>query len=253
VEFLRRSASTVSSALTLSETPERLVELARSSRADVIIGVGAPTLAILQAARLPVPLLAAAAPIVPGAGLSGLSTIAEPSAQLAVLARFAPAAKRVFVVHQPSDGWLIEIARRAAASRGMSLIALSATNGRDAAVDYLNTVRSMNSRTDALWLTSQPGVLTTELVQAIVEQAWNASALVYSSALEHVTQGVLFGTYPDPRRVAERVARMALAGSNGVQLDSQPNTAVNVRTATHLVSRLDMSLLAGFTIRFGER
>jgi hypothetical protein len=253
-EFLHSTTQSIAAPLTLLETPERLRELVQSSAATVVIALGTQTIELLKSANLGIPLLAGAAPLASdSAGLSGLSTVVDPASQLHTLTRFAPHTRRVLVVHHPRDAWLIGVARRAAAVRGLELAALAATSASDAAVVYLTTLRNMARGRDALWLMQEPEFLTTDLMQSIVEQAWNSSALVYSSVLEHVAQGVLFGTYPDPRRIAQRLARMAIVGATGVSLDGEPNTAVNVRTATHLVSELDMSQLASFTIRFGER
>lgn len=253
-EFLRPSSSVVAAALTLSESPPQLHELVRTARAELVIAIGGPTLTLLQGASLRVPLLAGATPIIPSrTAVAGLSTIVDPVTQLQILTRLAPGTRRVFVVHAPRDAWLITLAQRAAVARGMRLESQSVSSARTAAVAYLNTIRGLAPGRDALWLLPESEFLTTDLVQAIVEQSWSSSALVYSSVLSHVAQGVLFATYPDARRIAQRLARMAALGSTGIALDNEPNTAVNVRTATHLVSRLDMSQLPGFTIRFGER
>jgi ABC-type uncharacterized transport system substrate-binding protein len=220
----------------------------------VLVALGTQVIDLLQAANLQLPILAGAAPILPSErGISGLSTLVDPAIQLRMLLRLAPATRRIRVVHHPREAWLISAASRAAESRGLTLIAQSVLTARDAAIGALNAIRSMSTATDAFWLTSDPQFWTTDVVQGIIEQAWNSAALVYSSVLEHVAQGALFGTYPDARRIAQRLARMLATALTPPALDADPNFAVNVRTATHLVTRLDMSELARFTLRLGER
>lgn len=184
----------------------------------------------------------------------------DPALLFARLKVFVPAAKRVFVVYDPSqNAWLIRLARQAAAARGIELVAYEASELKIALQHYQGIVASMEAGRDALWLPlDSTTVHETAVLPLVLQEAWGRNLTVFSSNVAHVRRGALFSLYPNNLEVGRDLADFALGylGSAAPPLGMVPSKtallAVNVRTAAHL--GIDtVGKTAGFDLVFPER
>jgi hypothetical protein len=252
---LRGTSTVRSEAIAPDAADSTIGTLIRTSRAEIVIALGNRVTELVQAAGIPdVSILSGAAALpVPARGLGGISTFVDPHSMCRILHGIAPGARRIVLVHSPRDAWFVRLASDAAAEAGIAVTGVLAKTASEAAVAYLEHLRSMTPGRDCLWLLSDSEILPTDLVQAVIEQAWASSILVFSSVLAHVAQGALFGTFPDPRSIGRRLAKLARGPASAFALDREPGTAINVRTATHLITQIDPRHLGDFALRFGER
>lgn len=182
-----------------------------------------------------------------------VSLAPDPALLLKQLRLLTPAVRRVFVVYSPhQNGWLIELARRAARSLDIELVATPAEDLRSALRSFQGIAAEARSGSDAIWLPQDSGVLDPEVVLPyVLQQAWDRSLVLFSSTLGHVQRGALFSLYPDNQRMGGRLASAALAlalarvppDAPRVEPLRELQAAINVRTAGHL--GLDVSAVVG--------
>ena len=189
---------------------------------------------------------------------SGISLAVDPERLFGRLLSLAPTVKRILVVYDPArDRWIMDRARKAAALLGIELHAEPASTLIESAPKYGDYIRTAQSGTDAIWLSSTSGLVNDpDLIAYLIEQAWARRIIVFSNTLDHAKAGVLFAPFPDPVALGRRLGTMAL---RTVEKRSQaprikPLTdfkiAVNARSARHLgifgghedLSRFDLVL-----------
>lgn len=154
-----------------------------------------------------------------------------------------PAARRVYVVYDPrQNSWLLRLAREAARSQGLELVAQEASDLKTAMHLYQDILASADPRRDALWL-PQDSVTVEEsaMLPVVLQEAWNRGLAVFSSSVAHVKRGALFSLYPNNVELGHSLASAALAqlagngaAARGVLPLKEVLMAVNVRTASHL-------------------
>lgn len=154
-----------------------------------------------------------------------------------------PGARRVFVVYDPrQNGWLLRLAREAARSHGLELVAQEAPDLKTAMRIYQDVVSNADPRRDALWL-PQDSVTVEEsaVLPVVLQEAWSRGLAVFSSSVAHVKRGALFSLYPNNVELGRSLAGTAmgqLSGNAGAARGVLPLRdvlmAVNVRTASHL-------------------
>jgi len=175
----------------------------------------------------------------------------DPVLLFARLKRFMPGARRVFVVYDPRhNGWLIRLAREAARSNGLELVAHEAADLQGAIRHYQQILASSDARRDALWLPQDATTVEESAVLPLVlKEAWDRNFGVFSSNVAHVKRGALFALYPDNLGLGRRLAQSALGYlatgrpvAEGVLPLREVLIAVNSRTAAHLGVKLDASL-----------
>lgn len=166
----------------------------------------------------------------------------DPALLFARLKGFIPAAKRVFVVYDPSqNAWLMRLARLAAGARGIELVAYEAADLKSALQHYQTILAGMEPGRDALWLPlDSTTVHEAAVLPLVLQEAWGRNLAVFSSNLAHVKRGALFSLYPNNLAVGRDLADYALGylGSAppppGMVPSKAVRLAVNVRTAAHL-------------------
>lgn len=173
-----------------------------------------------------------------------------------------PGARRVFVVYDPrQNAWLIQLAREAARSHGLELVAQEAADLKTATRLYQELLAGADPRKDALWLPQDATTVEeSSVLPMILQEAWNRNLVVFSSSMAHVRRGALFSLYPNNVELGRNLARSALgqppAGSaqaRGVLPLRDVLVAVNVRTAGHLGLRIDARQQRGFDLVFPEQ
>jgi putative ABC transport system substrate-binding protein len=229
-----------------------------ADRPDVLITLGRTAMILAQQVRPGIPWLAGATELpVPTPGVGGISLIVNPDRFVATLNEVAPRISRIAVVMDPQRfGWLREPMERAARVHSKQVIVYEASTIAEAATHYLNILRYGNPLTDSLWLLEQGQFITADTLPRIIEEAWAKNFLVFSSVLEHVSEGSLFALYMNPRTLGERLGQIARAtqGSQApLAFDDAPARTINLRTARHLANMVDGSTAKSFDLILGER
>lgn len=154
-----------------------------------------------------------------------------------------PSVRRVFVVYDPrSNTWLIQLAREAARSLGLELVAQEALDLKAAMRVYQEYLAGADPKRDALWLPQDLATVDESAVLPyVLQEAWSHTLAVFSSNVAHVKRGALFSLYPNNIELGRNLAGSALAQlSSGGQVKraitplKEVLMAVNVRTAEHL-------------------
>lgn len=189
----------------------------------------------------------------------GLALTAEPGAMFALLKKLDKSRNKVVVVYNPLKyKWLIDLAKRQAANNGVQLVAYEATNLKQAAIIYDEILsQSMLDKT-ALWLLQDRTVVDSKVVLPfILEKTWQKDMVVFSSALGHVSKGVLFAMYPNNIQHGEQLADMLIKVKSGSSkfgnklFPSQGlQKAINSRTAEHLGIKTSKSELREYDVVF---
>ena len=177
----------------------------------------------------------------------------DPDLLFARMKALMPATKRVYVVYDPAlNEWLIKLAKGAALSQGLELIAYEARDLRSAVMLYQNIFSGADGHSDVVWL---PQDYTTveegTVLPMVLQESWNRDIAVFSSNSTHVRRGVLFSLYPDNFGLGESLAELAqgyLKSGTYASIGMMPlhdvRSVVNLRTAKHL--RLKPSRLRDF-------
>lgn len=167
----------------------------------------------------------------------------DPALLLARLKRLRPATRRVHLVYDLKlNAWLAKLAREAARTEGLELLAQEAADQPGALRAYSQLLASADPARDALWLPQDPTTVDDNAVLPLVlREGWNRNIAVFSSHVAHVRRGALFSLYPDNRELgrslatsAQRMAASPKAVVPGVQPLRQTLAAINIRTAAHL-------------------
>lgn len=239
VDGMRRTASVrvvQLSAGTSSAQPDLSV---RDERVAIALGNTAVTAAAVLQTRVPV----VAGAIVAPTGqppLPGLSLEADPGALFKQLLDLQPSIRTVHWLYRPDrSGWLLKRAQRAAANHKLTLAAVAVLDARSAAQHYQEILSRADSKSDALWLSQDPALISNDTaLPDILGKAWANNIVVFSGSVQHVARGVLFALFPDNGAIGADLARLALAHADGAAMQFEPNqslqSAINRRTAEHL-------------------
>jgi putative ABC transport system substrate-binding protein len=185
----------------------------------------------------------------------GIALSPDPSLMLERLSKLAPSVKRVTVVHhRERDQWTVARARASAARLGIELNAVPVDRLQEAVSAYRSLIGTLDSRSDALWLSQDSAVLDEQAVlPMILKEAWDRKLIVFSSNPSHVRRGILFALYPDNYRMGRSLGKMADRINNrpgngaavepGMEFLRDLSMAFNVRTAGHLGIRYSKELL----------
>jgi len=166
----------------------------------------------------------------------------DPALLLERLRGLLPSIRRVFVVYDPRQNtWLIRLARDAAKTLGLELVAQEAQDLKTAMRIYQEDLANADPKRDAIWL-PQDSVTVEEsaTLPFVLQEAWSRSLVVFSSSVGHVKRGALFSLYPDNVELGRNLARHALSHmSSGGQMRAvvplkEVLMAVNLRTAAHV-------------------
>lgn len=170
-----------------------------------------------------------------------LALTADPDLIFARLKAFAPSVKRVITLYDPRiNTWQVKLARTAARSYGIELVAREAQDIKNALYLYQEILSNLDPKQDALWLL-QDSTTSDEstILPYLLHEAWDRNLIVFSSNLTHVKRGVLFALYPDNNQVGRSISNLVrnfLGGdsSHGMIPMREVLVGVNVRTANHL-------------------
>ena len=192
-------------------------------------------------------------------GFVGISLTPSPRKLFVKLLQLAPQVKRISVVyHAETNGWLIKLARQAAESLSIDLVAIAAYNVREAAFTYKRLLAEQENGFDAIWLLQgDPTLDERGLLPTILSEAWGNQSVVFSSNPSHVKRGALFSLFPDNLNMGKSLSQKAKSIVNGknnnVEALKDLLIAVNVRTAEHLNLKISRSEQRNFDLIFPNR
>lgn len=190
-----------------------------------------------------------------------LSLAPDPALLFARLKALSPKTQRIFVVFEPrQNGWLIKLAKEAARSQGIELVAQEAPDLKTALGLYQNIFATADSRRDALWLPQDSTTVDESLVLPLVlQESWAKGIPVFSSNVSHVKRGALFSLYPNNMELGRNLALLALSQTSGSTSARSVTplrdvlSAVNTRTASHLGLTPSTTQQQGFDLIFPEQ
>jgi putative ABC transport system substrate-binding protein len=184
----------------------------------------------------------------------------DPALLFSRLKGMKPKVRRIFTVYDPRQNeWMMKLAREAALSQGLELVAYEAQDLRSAMRAYQKIFAETNSSIDALWLPQDSTTVEESTVLPMVlKESWENNLAVFSSSFGHVRRGVLFSLYPNNVELGRHLAGSALGLiASGVSEASsmlplrEVLMAVNLRTAKHL--GLNISRPQSFDMAFPEQ
>ena len=190
-----------------------------------------------------------------------LSLAPDPALLFGQLKSLSPKTHRVHVVFDPrQNGWLIKLAKEAARSLGLELLAHEAGDLKSALAIYQAIFAGADARRDALWLPQDSATVDESLVLPLVlQESWNRNIPVFSSNVSHVKRGALFALYPDNVELGRSLAASAIGvasgqpAARGVLPLRSVLTAFNTRTASHLGLAPSAAQQRSFSLLFPER
>lgn len=244
-------------ALARNATLETVAAILAADHPDVLITLGRGPTMLAQGVQPAIPWLTGAAELpVPLPPVGGISLIVNPDKVLATLHEIAPRIARFSLVIEPQRfGWLRPYLERSARARALHVLLYEASSVAEAASHYLNILRYGNPVTDSLWLLEQNQFVTADTLPRIVEDAWAREFLVFSSVLQHVSEGSLFALYLNANTLGPRLAELAIASraqARPIAFDDAPLRAINVRTARHLSNIVDAAVIKSFDLTLGD-
>lgn len=242
----RLRVNVLSLAVTNAATPMEVADDLRRRDIKVLIGLGRGGMRIAAALSGELAVLVGCVVSVQESEARAfpVQTLApDPALLLGRLKRLMPGARRVHLVYDPKlNTWLARLAREAARSEGLELVAQEAQDQATALRIYTQVLASADPARDALWLPQDPTTVDDNVVLSLVlKDGWNRSIAVFSSHLAHVRRGALFSLYPDNTELGRSLAASALrlvgnprALGSGVTPLRDTRAAINIRTAAHL-------------------
>lgn len=190
-----------------------------------------------------------------------LSLAPDPALLFARLKMLSPKTQRIFVVYEPrQNGWLIKLAKEAARTQGIELVAQEASDLKSALTIYQSIFAMADAKRDALWLPQDSTTVDESLVMPhVLQESWNKSIPVFSSNVSHVKRGALFALYPNNFELGRNLASSAISVANGnttvrgVLPLREVLMAFNTRTASHLGLTASPAQQKGFDLLFPEQ
>jgi putative ABC transport system substrate-binding protein len=189
-----------------------------------------------------------------------ISLSPDPALLFARMKALMPATKRVFVVYDPRiNGWLITLAKEAARTQGLELVAYEARDMRSAVRFYQEIFSAADGHSDVLWLPQDSTTVEeSSILPLVLQESWNQGIAVFSSNFVHVRRGILFSLYPDNVALGKSLAGLAQGmlvsgndGTHGMMPLRDVQSAVNLRTAQHL--GITSARYQGFDLTFPEQ
>ena len=234
---------------------QELAVLLKRNGTRVLVALGRQGLKAAAAVDAPMGVVVGGMTLVPdGDKQFGICLTPDPALLFARLKALLPASRRIIVIYNPlHNDWLIRLAREAARSQALELIAHEARDLAGAARLYQGAFASADAKHDALWLPIDPTTVDEATIMPIVlRHSWDRGVPIFSSSLAHVNKGALFSLYPNNAELGRALAGLAgdlLSGNapaRGVTPLRDVHAALNTRTANHFGINLDVRMQRTF-------
>ena len=155
------------------------------------------------------------------------------------LLKIKPEVKRIFFVYSDkNNGWMLPDANAAAKKAGVQLIAKSAENIQEAALQYKSILNNKLGPTDAIWLPLDNILPSDVILPDILKSAWDNKYVIFSTSPFYVKRGGLFALFPDHYKLGQQIAELASQANNTMperySHARHYKSTLNVRTARHI-------------------
>lgn len=259
----RTKARVTSYAVGSSFNSQELSSELKKQDVRVVIALGRNGLKAASALDKDIGVVAGGVVSIPDGDVQGspVHTLApDPALLFSRLKALSPSTRRVFVVYEPrQNGWLIRLAREAARTNGLELLAVEAGDLKTAVRHYQDFFAVADGKRDAVWLPQDSTTVDEQVVLPLVlQESWAHSLPVFSSSVAHVKRGALFALYPNNVELGRNLAISALglasgnAAARGIQPLRDVLTAFNTRTASHLGLQVSGTQQQAFDLLFPE-
>ncbi|MES2319047.1 MAG: ABC transporter substrate binding protein [Pseudomonadota bacterium] len=241
--------------ISANQNLQELALVLKRNGTRVLVALGRQGLKAAAAVEAPMGVVVGGMTLVPdGDKQFGICLTPDPALLFAQLKALLPASRRVIAVYNPQHNeWLMRLAREAARSEGLELIAHEARDLASAARLYQAAFASADGKRDALWLPIDPTTVDEAIIMPIVlRDSWDRGVPIFSSSLAHVNKGALFSLYPNNAELGRALAGLAselLAGgapARGVTPLRDVYAALNTRTASHFGISVDARMQRAF-------
>jgi len=235
-----------------STTQEDIKNWSKENKIEGYIALGQTTYRLVDGLDTEQPLIAGGMVATPP-GISGISLSGDPEAFFRQLQLLNPNINRVFFIYSKiNNGWLVKRAREISKKYNIEFVPLQVENIKQASMQYSIILKSVRSRTDAIWIPLDNIAPMNILLPVILQVSWDQHITVFSNNMQHVKRGALFALYPDHDKQGRRLVALLqrhLENKNTPALlypSVDFKTAVNIRTATHLDMRYSKKMIETF-------
>lgn len=187
---------------------------------------------------------------------SGVSLAPSPVKIFPLIRKIVPQVKRIFVIGNDSEQWLLETARTICENESLELALEKATSIQDVALKYREVLRNMDSKTDALWISADGMRLAKPILNSVLETAWSRNLMVFSSNLSDVKRGALFSFYANHKEMGKELVGFSKKMDQAPKADvrivptESVSVAINLRTADHLNLYYDKNMFKTFSLMY---
>lgn len=243
--------------LTESTGKEEIQQQIDADDVDAVIALGYSSYDIAQRFSDQLPVIHGGMIMTPK-GQSGISLVGSPAKFFSHLEIIAPTVKRVFTVYsEENSGWLIQLAREEAKKYDIALIALAATDIRDAVHRLRDILQQARGPSDGIWLLLDKVLPDQTILPIVLEAAWKRNVVLFSNNPSHTKRGALFALFPDHYQMGYSLAELSLQQIGRRQPVLLPlsslKVSVNERTASHLGLRYSSDQRERFDIIYPLR
>lgn len=233
-------------------TQDDIKNWSKENSIEGYIALGQATYKLIDGLNTEEPLIAGGMVATPP-GISGISLSGDPEAFFRQLQLLNPNINRVFFIYSfANNGWLVKRAREISKKYNVEFVPLQVENIKQATIQYNIILKSVRSRTDAIWLPLDNIAPMDILLPVILQVSWDHHITVFSNNMQYVKRGALFALYPDHYKQGRRLVALLqrhLENKNTPALlypSVDFKTAVNIRTSTHLDLRYSKKMIKSF-------
>lgn len=226
-------------AFSADESPADIQQWLSDEKTQLVILLGKKGLQFSTQLSLNIPMLTGAH-MATNTNQSSVSLTADPQQLFKQLKKLQPNIKTVNVIYnEVNNGWLIKQAKRAARKNRLTLNAIQADDMHASGPALKNLIHSLNPDEDAIWLPFDPVLPVKPLLPDLLRKSWDKNLIIFSGNPYHVQQGTLFALFPDYAKLGPQLIDFALKKLKSKEnFYFEPsrylNSAINVRTASHL-------------------
>lgn len=224
-----------------------------ASNVDLILAIATPTAQAAAQATSTIPILITAVtdPVAarlvkslerPGTNVTGTSDMTPVSAQLQLLKRLLPSARKVGVVYNAGEvnsQVQLELTQQAAKTLGLEVLTASASSS----TDVLTAAQSLASRVDAFYVFTDNTVVSA--LESVIKVAEQARKPLIVGEGDSVRRGGLATVGIDYYRLGQQTGEMALRVLNGASPAEMP---IEFQKDARLVVNLAAASRMGVTI-----
>ncbi len=222
-----------------NENPADIQQWLSDEKTQLVILLGKKGLKFSTQLSLDIPMLTGAHMAIK-ANQSSVSLTADPQQLFKQLKKLQPNIKTVNVIYnETNSGWLMKQAQLAANKNQLTLNAIQADDMQASGPALKSLIHSLNPGEDAIWLPFDPILPVKPLLPDLLKKSWDKNLVIFSGNPYHVQQGTLFALFPDYTKLGPQLIDFALKKLKSTEkIYFEPsrylNSAINVRTASHL-------------------